>query len=495
MFAFIQAHLKNENLLARTHALIEQISTIPQDVKAIFVSADFFRLNPSTRKEVELKSSSAYLFSLEQENCISLIQAALVGDTSIILNENERIFAITSNSYEELVYKRKNVFEVLGQVFSYSYDVLPGNEFEHLPTEFHIHYNKKPFSVNFQVEQEEYLSYFAQRAKKDTIYLNSISTYEGNIYHGQSFYVNSNGELNQRAKAFEASIMLDNLFYISPEYKNMYKLIFDALVFAIRDHVQASGLSKIVLGLSGGIDSALVAPLCVEALGKENVVGVLMPSEHSSEGSVVDAKALAQNLGIQHHVIPIKDSVDTFNVLVPIAQENTASEANSQLMLQNVQSRIRGVYLMGLANALPAFLMGTGNKSEAAMGYCTLYGDTCAGLFPLGDLYKYNVYGLAKWYNEYKEKEIIPQNSITKAPSAELAPGQKDSDSLPEYEVLDPFLYELFEGDKEAGEIEHAFTNDERLSVMKKIKSAEYKRAQIAPVVRIFDVSLGKDWK
>ncbi len=495
MFAFIQAHLKSANLIDRAIALVEQLETLPQDKKIIFVSADLLSPPMTGLKAEQKKSASSFLFSLEEEEALDILKNALPSDTTLIFNEEERIFSIRNGRLEELVFKRMNVFEVQGHIFSYSYNSFPTQEQELLPTEFHIHYNKKPFTVTFQEEQEEFFKYFAKQAKKDVVSLNSVYAFEGNLFHGQSLYVNKEGELTQRAKAFEPAILLDNLFYLSPEYKEIYPLIFDALVFGIRVHVKASGLRKIVLGLSGGIDSALVAPLAVEAIGKENVIGLIMPSMHSSEGSVADAKKLAENLGITAHIVPIKDSVESFDIFKEIAKEHNANEQNTELMLQNIQSRLRAVSLMALANALPAYLLATGNKSEASMGYCTLYGDSCGGLFPLGDLYKFHVYALAKWYNNYKEFEIIPENSITKAPSAELAPNQKDSDSLPEYTLLDSYLYELFEGKKDPFEIEHVFTEEERFNVLSKIKNAEYKRSQLAPIIRLFNVSVGKDWK
>jgi NAD+ synthase (glutamine-hydrolysing) len=243
---------------------------------------------------------------------------------------------------------------------------------------------------------------------------------------------------------------------------------------------------KAILGLSGGIDSALVLVLAIKALGKENVLPVLMPSEFSSSHSVDDSIALCKNLGCKYEIIPIKEGFDVMEkTLRPVFKDLPFSVAE-----ENIQARLRAIILMGIANKFGYILLNTTNKSEAAVGYGTLYGDMCGGISVLGDVYKMQVFELCRFINS--EKEIIPQNILTKPPSAELRPGQKDSDSLPEYPVLDKVLFEYIEnrtGPKEL--VKMGFEKELIDRVLKMVNSNEWKRAQMAPVLRISPKAFG----
>ena len=263
-------------------------------------------------------------------------------------------------------------------------------------------------------------------------------------------------------------------------------LVYDALVMGIRDYFSKMGFTKAILGSSGGIDSAVTLALACTALGKENVKAVLMPSEYSTGHSVTDAELLSKNLGNPYEIIPIKNIYNSFlNELKPLFKDLPFSVAE-----ENIQSRTRGNLLMAIANKFGYILLNTSNKSELATGYGTLYGDMAGGLGVLGDCYKLQVYELAKYIN--RSQEIIPSNIITKPPSAELRPGQKDSDSLPDYEVLDKLLYQYIEQVKGPDEIK-ALGFDAALvdRVLKMVNINEYKRNQFCPIIRISPKAFG----
>ena len=265
------------------------------------------------------------------------------------------------------------------------------------------------------------------------------------------------------------------------------KATWDALVLGTRDYVRKCGFSKALIGLSGGIDSALVAAIAVEALGAENVTGIGMPSEYSSEGSKDDARDLAARLGIRFEMLAINDAFQAvMKTLEPVFAGTSFGLAE-----ENVQSRMRGVLLMALSNKFGALVLTTGNKSEMSVGYCTLYGDMVGALAVIGDVMKLRVYALSHYAN--REREIIPRATIEKAPSAELRPDQKDTDSLPPYEVLDPILEAYVERYWSAEQIAADQNVDVELvrHVLKLVERSEYKRQQAAPVLKVTRKSFG----
>lgn len=260
----------------------------------------------------------------------------------------------------------------------------------------------------------------------------------------------------------------------------------DAIVTGIRDYFGKLGLKKAILGLSGGIDSALTAVLAVRALGAENVWGVLMPSEYSTGHSVTDAKDLAVNLGIRHDIVPIRSVFDVYEGLLNPLFEGKQADVTEE----NIQARIRGMILMALSNKFGHILLNTSNKSEFAVGYGTLYGDMCGGLAVLGDVYKTEIYKLAAYVN--KDGEVIPLNSICKPPSAELRPGQKDSDSLPEYDTLDPVLFQYIENRIGPAELmEMGFDPAMVNRILRLVNINEFKRFQAPPVIRVSNKAFG----
>jgi NAD+ synthase (glutamine-hydrolysing) len=355
--------------------------------------------------------------------------------------------------------------------------------------EFIVNISASPFSYQHAGNRKEMLAWNTKRYGIPMLYVNHIGAHTELIFDGGSMVYNGQGEMLTELKYFVEDFTVVDLSDCQPvqaEIRSDIQNIHDALILGIRDYFQKLDFKKATLGLSGGIDSAVTAALAARALGKENVHGLLMPSQYSSDHSITDAKVLAENLGIQYDVVAIKEIYDVFeqklNPLFAGMQPDVAEE--------NIQARARGVLLMALANKYKYVLLNTSNKSEAAVGYGTLYGDMCGGISVLGDVYKTQVYELANYIN--KDEEVIPINSIVKPPSAELRPGQKDSDSLPEYDVLDKLLYQYIElrmGPKELVKI--GFDESLVKRVLRLVNINEYKRAQTPPILRISDKAFG----
>jgi NAD+ synthetase len=361
------------------------------------------------------------------------------------------------------------------------------------------------FYVSKQEEIINYLAIVARNLACPIVFCNRFGAEGGYVYAAGSFVVNEKGELCSNAMLFDNKNLFFDSCVLKPTNmaaKSKESLWYSAITLAIKDYFAKNGIKTAVLGLSGGIDSALVCALAVAALGKENVIGILMPSEFSTEHSVTDAMQSVENLGIRHFVVPIKDCYTTCQgVFSSNIQNNVFSLAE-----ENLQSRLRCVALMYYANKFSAALLNTTNKSEAAVGYGTLYGDTSGALSAIADLYKTQVWQLAKWINQNAKehnaftKEPIPWNSINKAPSAELRNGQKDSDSLPEYDVLDKILHyflqehKSFEQIKETFVAEHAgIENNVIQKVIRLIKINEWKRRQCPMAVKLSNNCFGID--
>ncbi|MDE5879972.1 MAG: NAD(+) synthase, partial [Desulfovibrio sp.] len=282
---------------------------------------------------------------------------------------------------------------------------------------------------------------------------------------------------------------------VAPACSGVEESCWRALVLGTRDYVRKCGAARVLLGLSGGMDSALVACVAAEALGPENVTGVLMPSPHTSLASVEDAEALARNLGMETLTVPIAGLMAAFaDALGPGLERFPAWPGD--VTEENLQARIRGTLVTSLANRARALVLNTGNKSEVAMGYCTLYGDAVGALAVIGDLTKTQVYALGRWLNAWKGRELIPEAIFVKAPSAELRPGQKDTDSLPPYEVLDPLLERLLAPGRSQGEAESGAGGEDAAlaaDVRRRLFAAEFKRRQLPPALRVSGVPFGQD--
>lgn len=344
----------------------------------------------------------------------------------------------------------------------------------------------------------------AKRHRATVVMVNQVGANDSLIFDGDSFAMNPQAEVIAQAKAFREDLLLfdtrspqpleethqgEAAAHVRGEAMDLAECerTWQALVLGTRDYVHKCGFTQALLGLSGGIDSALVAAIAVEALGAENVQGIGMPSEFSSSGSLTDAEALAKNLGIPFSVLPIREIYDEFSErLQPFFAGTPFGLAE-----ENIQPRIRGTLLMAVSNKTGALVLTTGNKSEMATGYSTLYGDMVGALAVIGDLYKTEVYALARWIN--RDREVIPADTLTKPPSAELRHDQKDTDSLPEYEVLDPMLRAYIEEYRSAEEIAAAQGIDPALvrKVIRLVEIAEYKRQQAAPVLKVSKKAFG----
>lgn len=342
-----------------------------------------------------------------------------------------------------------------------------------------------PFEWGVANLHQRMLGHLAARYRVPLVAVNQVGGNDSFVYYGGSLGFARDGSLLARAPYFEEAVLLVDMAArdsgaIADEPSSEEKL-WQAMVLGTRDFVRKCGLDAVVLGLSGGVDSALVAALAVEAFGPDKVTGLLMPSPYSSKGSVDDALALAANLGIATHSIPITPMLEaysrSFGQAFPKGLAGLAEE--------NIQSRIRCGLLMAYSNSFNAMLLATGNKSEAAVGYSTLYGDSGGGLAPIGDLYKDQVYAMCRLYNE-KRPGAIPDAILNKAPSAELRPGQKDADSLPPYEVLDPLLRDIVDNrESAAGLLEKGYEPELAAHVLGMTLKAEFKRHQAPPVLHL----------
>ncbi|MFA4867063.1 MAG: NAD+ synthase [Pedobacter sp.] len=351
-----------------------------------------------------------------------------------------------------------------------------------------------PFSYIHDEARAAVLSANAKQYNLPLLYVNQIGAQTEIIFDGGSMAFDAKGNMidempyfieDMRIYDFEDN-KIQGLEPIQQQTVPDIEQIYEALVLGIKDYFVKSGFTKAVLGLSGGIDSAIVCALACRALGSENVMGVLMPSKYSSDHSVQDALELAKNLGCKHEIIPIKDVADVFDkVMAPVF---TGLPFN--LTEENIQARCRGVIVMAMSNKFGYILLNTSNKSECAVGYGTLYGDMCGAIGVLGDVYKTQVYELAQFIN--KDGVVIPVNTIVKPPSAELRPDQKDSDSLPDYDTLDKILFQYIELKKSSSAI-IAQGYDEALvrRIIKMVNTAEFKRYQTPPILRVSPKAFG----
>ena len=354
----------------------------------------------------------------------------------------------------------------------------------------HINISCSPFWHSKRAVRREMLVAIARRDGIPVLMCNQVGGNDSLIFDGSSMAINASGELIAQAAAFQEDLVVVDPFTAAPipvpeedENADAYQ----ALVLGTRDYVRKCGFSKTVVALSGGIDSALVAVIAEDALGAENVTAVGMPSPYSSPGSIDDSRQLAANLGIRFEVIGISGIFAEFNrALAPMF-----AGLQPDLTEENIQSRTRGVLMMALSNKFGALVLTTGNKSEMAVGYCTLYGDMVGALAVIGDLVKTRVYAMCRWLN--RDRQLIPQAILDKPPSAELRPGQRDTDSLPPYEVLDPILeayVERYEGQDHIAET-YGFPLPLVQKVVRLVERSEYKRQQAAPVLKVTSKSFG----
>ncbi len=367
-----------------------------------------------------------------------------------------------------------------------------------------INISASPYWVGKPAIRARMLQAIATRHSLPIVFVNQVGGNDSLVFDGSSFALDHAGQCAAQAAAFREDLVFVDTDALhgtaSPAHPTpaspaeipadsslAEQELFDALVLGTRDYIRKTGFRKALVGLSGGIDSALVAVLAAHALGAENLLTVGMPSQYSSTGSIEDSRQLARNLGVRFEILPIEPVFHAFTQTLQPLFTGFAPD----LTEENLQSRIRGTLLMALSNKSSALVLTTGNKSEMSVGYCTLYGDMVGALAVIGDLLKTRVYDLCRWIN--REREIIPQAILTKAPSAELRPDQKDSDSLPPYEVLDPILAAYIERGASTEEIiaHSPFSRSLVESVVTLVERSEYKRQQAAPVLKVTPKSFG----
>ena len=376
--------------------------------------------------------------------------------------------------------------------------------------EVFLNISASPFNAGKRKARYDVFSRIATRYQTPLVYVNQVGGNDELLFDGSSIVIDRNGRTIFCAKNFEEDAALVELEGApcdggqapSPGVRQAPspgvgqapspvgipgdQEIARGLILGLRDYIRKCGFKDVVIGLSGGIDSAVTAAIAVEALGKEHVTGIAMPSKFSSQHSIDDARALAQNLGIAFHITPIEPIYMPYET----AFDELFGEKKFDITNENVQARIRGNLLMAWSNRTGAMVLSTGNKSELAVGYCTLYGDMAGGLALLGDVYKTMVYRVAKWMN--REREVIPTSSITKPPSAELRPNQTDQDSLPPYDVLDEILKLYIEEWLEVDQITaRGFDRDLVARILKLVDTNEFKRRQAAPTIRVSSKAFG----
>ncbi len=372
------------------------------------------------------------------------------------------------------------------------YTVSPMEKYSHQNPDFVINIAASPFSYNQDDNRRNILINNAREFSVPIIYVNQVGAQTELIFDGGSMVLNSKGQVVKNLKHFEEDFQLIEVNKINnlPEVKShefdRIAKINDALVIGIRDYFNKMNFSKATLGLSGGIDSAVTLAIAAQALGSENIKVLLLPSKYSSNHSINDAVELAENLNVSYEIINIEKIVSAFDQSLSALFSNLPEDITEE----NIQARARGIILMALSNKFGNILLNTSNKSEAAVGYGTLYGDMNGGLSVLGDVYKTDVFKLARYINI--GREIIPENTITKPPSAELRPDQRDSDSLPDYETLDTILFNYIELKKSSGDIAAlGFDHDLVKKVISMVNRNEYKRFQSPPILRVSSKAFG----
>lgn len=473
--AMPQDLLEKEDFISECRTAVEQIASRCERIAAI-VGA------PNLDSENGIMYNSAY-FILDGE-VVDGVHKTILSDYDIL---NESRYFVAGEDNTPIRYKNRN--------FRIIFDEYEAEDIDKQDN-FVIYIGTSPFSTTSFTERHQTFSSLAKKYGKPFFAVNYVGTATSIIYDGNSTAYNPQGQLIARLKDFNEDftvIETDNISKM-PALKinngEKISLIHQALVFGIRDYFQKNGFKTAVLGLSGGIDSAVVAALTVEAIGAENVRGLLMPSVFSTDHSIQDALELVKNTGIQHDIIPIKNIYDQYIQ----ALQPQFKDLPFNVTEENLQARIRGSLVMAISNKFGNIALNTSNKSETAVGYGTLYGDMCGSLGVIGDVYKSDIFKLARYIN--KEQSIIPENTITKAPSAELRPNQKDQDSLPPYEQLDAILQLYIEESLSSQAIIGKGHKKETVDkIVGMVNRNEYKRAQCPPILRVSDKAFGQGRK
>ncbi|MFO7879980.1 MAG: NAD+ synthase [Bacteroidales bacterium] len=486
--------LEQKDFISRAENSLKQIA---QHAKGIAVLIGTPRINNS---ETGKKLYNAAVFiengEIKQEFRKTLLPTYDIFDDYRYFEPNREFDLLEFKGNKIAVTICEDLWDKQEAMYSFAkerqYGVSPLSELSKKNPDFVINIAGSPFSYNQENLRRNILINNARDYNLPLVYVNQVGGNTELIYDGGSRVLNSKGEIIKQLPHFEEAV--DSIEIKDFNKRNVTVLsetsriekMYDALVLGVRDYFSKSGFRSAVLGLSGGIDSALTAAIVADAIGGENTCGILMPSQYSSSHSVEDAEKLAHNLNMPNHTVPIKSGFET----IKSSLADMFAGKTEDVTEENIQARLRGVILMAASNKFGHMLMNTSNKSEAAVGYTTLYGDMNGGLSVLGDVYKSDVFEMAKFVN--RKKILIPENSINKPPSAELRPGQKDEDSLPPYDILDGILFAYIEKKKSPSEIIDAgFSADTVKKVLSMVNMNEYKRFQAPPVLRVSSKAFG----
>ena len=440
---------------------------------------------------------------------LGLYNSALLIEKGKILFQQNKTLLPTYDVFDEARYfdpaEKTEVFTFKGKKIGISICEDAWNDEELWPKRFYnldpidnlvkkgaeiiINISASPFFIGKEKIRYKIISNHVKKHKVPFVFLNQVGGNDELIFDGRSIVLNENGKVISMFPSFKESVTsldINSANYFNYEPENEIETVYNALILGIKDYIGKCGFKSVIIGLSGGIDSAVTAALAAEALGSENIKGILMPSKFSSKGSVEDSIKLAGNLNIDYKIIPIKDIFNAYlSTLKPFFENKPAD-----ITEENIQARIRGNILMAMSNKFKSLVLSTGNKSELAVGYCTLYGDMSGGLAVISDVPKIMVYKLANFIN--RDREIIPNEIITKPPSAELRPDQKDEDSLPPYEILDKILhYYIEEGMYEEEIVKMGFDKNTVNWVINTVNRNEYKRKQAAPGLKVTSKAFG----
>lgn len=463
--------LEKEEFINACRMAIEKIASHCTHIAAIIGS-------PNLDSENGIMYNSAY-FILDGE-VTDGVHKNILSDYDIF---NESRYFVAGEDNIPIRYKNQTIRIIFDEYES---------EFIEKTDSFVIYIGMTPFTYESTKNKKQVLSSLAVKYGKNLIAANHCGGYTSVLFDGNSMVYNYKGKLVHILSEFAEDFQLIDTSKLGalptiPQCNtDKITLIHKALAYGIQDYFHKHNFSKAILGLSGGIDSAIVAALAAEALGPENIRGVLMPSHFSTDHSIADARALAENIGMSYETIPIKEIYDQYlTSLHPLFKDLPFNVAE-----ENIQARIRGIIVMAMSNKFGYIALNTSNKSEASVGYGTLYGDLCGSLGVIGDVYKTDIYKLARHIN--KDREIIPENTITKAPSAELRPGQKDQDSLPDYDQLDAILELFIEKNYSATHIiSKGYPKETVNKIIEMVKRNEYKRAQCPPIIKVSNKAFG----
>ena len=480
--------LEFSDFIELSNQTIERLTELADDI-AIVVGA------PSINPVIEGKDLYNSAYFLAEKKVLHITHKALLPTYDIF---DEYRYFEPATSFGTVTYKGKKIaLSVCEDIWNVGnenplYTICPLDESIKENPDFIINISASPFSFSHADDRLDTIRKNTLRYKVPLFYVNHVGAQTEIIFAGGSVVANQHGDIYDEMPFFKEQLKVYDLDEVSSSRQNKIRkkekieMIYQALVLGLKDYFGKLGFKKAILGLSGGIDSAVVAVLAADALGADNVRCILLPSQYSSDHSVNDARILAENLGAQYDIVPIESIYGAFMEELDIHFRGL----HFGLAEENLQARIRGTLLMAFSNKFGNILLNTSNKSEAAVGYGTLYGDMNGGLSVIGDLYKTEVFELANYIN--RNKEIIPNNTITKPPSAELRPDQKDSDSLPDYDILDRILFEYIEEQKSPKEIEEMGFDPKLIArILRMVNINEFKRYQMPPVLRVSDKAFG----